>query len=362
LGGTGACVIVLIGMILAGCYCLDILTSKPSFAAGFGDTYSSFVFIKMVTDSDGKKYVIGEVSNPDIHNNIISTVYFSKSNYDSAYYSKRIGVVPSGMGIPFKIPMQVDGEQLELSDIHVISFQTLDKPNSMLLVDYNSLIMDPKTHAISGILSNKSPYSSFGIKVLAIAMDNHSNYLDVVESKTIVSLAANKSASFTLVPMISIASQVAYYSCFAPTSSGSNYTLPAENGQNLQLEVGGDADIENVRYNPNTHTVNLSARGVFPMGGFVDAMILSGPDSFINSDLVVKVDGQNATKAISSQWIDGRVYKHIEFSFPYGDNSVSIQAVSTVPEFPAPALAMMAAFGAVIVVSAVFLNRIRFNN
>lgn len=319
--------------------CLVIISYlQPVFA-----DYGTFNFKKIVTDIDGKKYVIGEIQNTYNGSSIESEIYFSNSDTNSSYYEYNVGIIGNDMAMPFKIPdLNFNGKDLNLDDMKVESHSSLRQPSNFLQVDYSSLHMDQKTHAISGVLQNKSPIDAFGVKVIAIAMGSHAEVLDVVGSNnTITKISSNSSATFTLIPMDSIANKVSYYSCFAPGSLGQNYTLQAEDGKEIKFQLDSDGEIKNVNYDPSTHSINLDIDGVFPMGGWAEVMVFSAPDSFSKSNgLDAIMNGQNATKSISSVMIiNGSQYKHLSFLFPFGKNSVSIVPSSrVVPEFSIPVI------------------------
>jgi hypothetical protein len=300
---------------------------------------TSLLFEQVVASTNGKHYLIGEVQNNERDRNVESTAYFSKSDFNASYFSQDIGIVPNGMGIPFKIDIDEvkvsAGSSFNISDFKVTSRYSIQETNRLLVVDYSSLNLNSETHAISGLLDNKSPIDSFDIRVLAIAMNSHSKILDVVESKVIPKVPSGGKSPFTLVPLDSVAKNVSYYSCFVPTASGQNYTIPAGN-QNIQLEVGGDGKLKYFQYDPNSRNLSFVAEGIFPGGGIEDMMVLSGPSSFADSDLVVSVNGQNITNAVSGQLIEGKVYRHITFSFPFGMNDVSVRAIEVAPEYPYP--------------------------
>jgi hypothetical protein len=330
----------------------DEINSEQGVASEIG----VLTFTKITADTDGTRYLLGEVNNQNAVNSIDAIIYFSKAGPGSAYYSDYIGLVSPGMGMPFKIPLNnANSSSITLSnesDIKVKSFATLNKPMEALSVDYTSLVMNQSTHAISGMLDNKSPKDVFGTKVLAIAMDLHSQILDVVQSKPIEKIHANGSSLFTLVPMSSIANRVALYSCFVTAQGGQNVTLPAENDQNLQLEIYGDSKIKNLKYDSAEHILSFDAQGIFPGGGWATLMITSGPASIMNSNLIIYLNGQNATKSlVSSEEISpSKFYKHVEVAVPFGRNSIVISALSTTPEFPYPIFTMIIAAGSLLLV------------
>lgn len=305
------------------------------------DKLGTLTFKHIVTDIDGSKYLIGEVTNNDPNNRTIeSTVYFSN---ESVSYSKYMGQITAGMGIPFKIPVHAapDGNVEPSPSAIKVSSRIVAVPQpardkSLLAVNYDTLVMDNETHSISGMLDNKSPVDAYGVRVSAIAIDKNAKVLDVVESKVIPRIPGNSSSPFTLVPMKSIAGQVGYYSCFVPSQSGLNFTLPIEDNQTVQIEVGSDAKIRNVTYDKATHSINFDAQGIFRGGGWVAVMFIAGPNSIVDSNYTVLVNGQNTTKASvsSSELSPGRFYRHVDVVFPYGVNTISMVATSTVPEFP----------------------------
>lgn len=291
-------------------------------------------FKKVVADAQRKQYLLGEVDNVDSNASIFSSIYFGK-DINSAYYIEEIGTVAPRMGMPFKIPLNDSNIQFNVSDIHAQSAPTSLAPNRGLQVDYDSLVFSNSTHSIAGLLVNKSPYDASNIRVFALALDNNSTVLDVVQSDVIASISSNQSAKFTLEPMQSIAAKVSHYSCFVPGESGMNVTLPAENGSTLQLAIGGDGKIRNIKYDHLTHIISLDAQGVFLGGGTVTLMITEGPDSLMKSNLAITLNGKNATKFLISSVpaAPGKYYRHIEIPFSFGKNSITIAPQTVVPEF-----------------------------
>ncbi|MGB9002701.1 MAG: hypothetical protein WCC52_02725 [Nitrosotalea sp.] len=308
----------------------------------------SFNFDKVITDNEGKKYIIGEIQNTDPNDNIESEIYFSKSDLQSAYYTQYVGIIGHGMAMPFKIYLSNDtGENFTLSDMKISSQTTLQQPYDSLQINYNSLHMDPSTNAMTGFLHNTSHDDFFGIKVLAIAMDAHAKVLDVTESDLIPQISSNDSVSFTLVPIDSISKDVFYYSCYIPGGPETqNYSLPAENGQNISFEIQSDGKIKDVNYDQSTHSITFRARGDFVMGGWVGLMITTEPDSYLKSDsLSATVGGTTPFREVSSsEIISGKTYKHISLDFPVGYSNVSITPVIATPEFPFPLLVMAGTF------------------
>jgi hypothetical protein len=316
-------------------------------------------FNKVVSDSDGKKYLIGEVTNSDSKNHTIEAmVYFNKkADLESSYFSKYVGSINPGMGIPFKIPLQnsssgqlnPDPADLKVNSRLVPSIMPIEN-QSDLSVDYSTLVMDSGTHSITGILDNKSPSDAYGVTVRALALDSQAKVLDVVESKIISSIPANSSAPFTLIPMKSIAHQVAVYSCYVRGQSGMNVTLPIENNQSVQFEMQSEGKIRNMVYNATTHSINFGAEGTLLRGGWLGMMFTDGPNSFVDGNFTVLLNGQNATKSLisSAELSPGKYYKHIETWFPFGKNTVSIVSTTTAPEFPTTPIVTISAISFVV--------------
>jgi hypothetical protein len=347
-------------IVFLSIHLIDPLLNNHQSASADTQPSTLLLFKKIVTANDGSRYLIGEVQNNETSKNIESVTYFSRATSEPAYYSQDIGVVPTGMGIPFKINIQ-DVEKsvnspFNLSDFKIVSRYTHDETNSLLAVNYSSLNTDPSTHALNGTVGNNSPISAYNVQVLAIALDSHSKPLDVVKSNIIPTIMPGGVSSFRLVPIDSIAKDVKFYSCFVPTAVGLNYTVPAGNGQNMQLLFGGDGKMKNIQYDPENRNLTFIAEGIFPGGGSEEAMILSGPDSFTKSDLILTVNGQNVTNGVAGQIVGGKVYKHIDFSFPFGDNVVSVKAVSEVPEFPIAPEVTVASVAAVILATTIFVR------
>lgn len=298
---------------------------------------ASFNFKQIISDNEGHKYIIGEIQNNDPDSNIYSVIYFSKTDQKSAYYSQSVGVMGHNMAMPFKIDLNSVPYDLDINDMKISAQVTLQQPANFLQVDYSSLHMDHKTHAISGMLQNNSTLDVSDIRVYAIAMDGHAKVLDVTESKTIDKILANGTASFTLVPLDSISQNVSYYSCYVPGGPGAtNYTLPTENGQQIEFGLQTDGKIKHVTYNASDHSINFDATAVFPMGGWVSLMMYSEPDSYAKSDsLVGTVNGEKPYRMVASSEItDGKTYKHLSIVFPLGHNTVSIKPAIQTPEFP----------------------------
>lgn len=309
----------------------------------------SFNFYKMVVDNEGNKYIIGEIQNTDPNDNIESEIYFTKSNLQSSYYTQYVGVIGHGMAMPFKIYLSDSDntENLTISDMKILSHVTTRQPYDSLQIDYSSLHMNFVTHAMQGILHNNSYQNFYGIKVLAIAMDAHSKVLDVTQSNPIDIISSNGSANFTLVPIDSVSKDVFYYSCYIPGGPRiQNYSLPAENGQNIAFEIQSDGKIKNVHYDQSTHNITFTAIGEFPMGGWVGLMMLSEPDSYAkSSSLSGTVNGQTPFREVSSsETISNKTYEHISLDFPRGTSKVSIQPVIATPEFQIPLLVMAITF------------------
>ena len=342
--------------------------NPPASPSGLG----VLAFKKVVTDTDGKQYLIGEVTNSGSKNQTIeATVLFSKNDgLVSPYYVKYIGTINAGMGIPFKISLQnSSGSQLDPdpSDLKVSSrIMPMAIPSqqeeSRLAVDYSTLVMDNATHSISGSIDNKSPSDAYGVTVSAIAIDGQAKFLDVVQSSLIPVIHANSSAAFTLVPLKSIAKQVAYYSCFAGGEDGMNFTLPIGNGQTAQFEMVSEGKIRNVIYNTTTHSIDFDAQGTLLRGAWLGMMFTSGPQPFVDGNFTVLLNGKNATQSLisSDELTPGKYYKHIVAWYPFGHNSVSIVSTSStvVPEFSAaPAIAVGAIGFAILATRFYFLKK-----
>jgi hypothetical protein len=298
---------------------------------------ASFNFKKIISDNKGHRYIIGDIQNNDVKNNIESQVYFTKSDLESAYYVQNVGVIGHNMAIPFKIDLAKFLHEPDLNDIKISSHVTLAQPLDFLQVDYASLHKDPVTHAISGMINNTSSLDMTNVQVYAIAMSKNSTVLDVASSDLISYLSSNGSAQFTLVPLDSVSKYVGYYSCFVPGGPvGTNYTLAGEGGKTMQFEIQSDGKIKNVGYDAVFHTVNFQATGVFPMGGWVELMMASEPDSFARANSFnVTVNGEKPERlVVSSEMIGNKTYQHISLVFPLGYNDVSIKPIESIPEFP----------------------------
>ena len=317
--------------------------------------FGALTFNKTITDTGGKTYLIGEVSNSGSKNQTIDALlYFGKDSTPvSSNFVRFIGAINPGMGVPFKIPLQntssgklyPDPEQLRV-DSRLIPSTPLSN-DSNLQVDYSTLVMNNDTHAITGMLDNKSPDDAYGITVSALAMDKQAKILDVVESKVIPSISANSSASFTLVPLKSIADQVSVYSCFVPGEAGLNVTLPIENNQTVRFEMESEGKIRHIAYNTTTHSIDFDAQATLLRGGWLGMMFVEGPNSFVDGNFTVMVNGHNATKSLisSEELSPGRYYRHIEAWYPFGKNTVSIVKTSVVPEFPLVPAVTVSALG-----------------
>ena len=327
----------------------SVMVETLFFSSAFADS-GVFNFKQLVTGDDGKKYVIGEIQNSDPDNNIESVIYFGNSIVQSIS-SQNVGVIGHGMAMPFKIELPYD--QTSISELNVQSHVTFKEPDDFLEVNYSTLRMDNHSHAISGILQNKSPLEISNVKVYAIAMSAHAKVLDVTSSNPILQMLPNDTARFTLRPISSISHQVGYYSCFVAGQSGQNYTLAAEDGQNISFELGSDGEIKNVRYDNSTHSISFNIEGVFPQGGWAELMMVSQPKSYDKAQsLGAILNGQNATKSISSiEILSGKEYKHISLLFPFGKNTVSIQPYNPIPEFPFATIILIIAILPIVMIS-----------
>jgi hypothetical protein len=111
----------------------------------------------------------------------------------------------------------------------------------------------------------------------------------------------------------------------------------------MQFGIQSDGKIRDVGYDPVSHTINFQATGVFPMGGWVELMMASEPDSFAKANSFnVTVNGEQPERlVVSSEMLGNKTYHHISLIFPLGYNQVSIKPIESIPEFPVPGIVVV---------------------
>ena len=272
-------------------------------------------------DKTGNRYVVGTVENKnDVPIHVLLGFNFTASNVKTTAVAQPYGktIYPYGEA-PFKFELPSGANVKLTANPYVYRLSTTSIPYfDVLKLNYSNIPFPNGT--LIGTVKNTASFDIYDLYIYASAHNKTGAQIDSVSTALMPILKSGEKTLFSVTPNPSLASKVAFYSCFGVDFRTMNMRINIGENRYILSNMTGLATINNVKADPSTGSIRIYMNNQYPVPG---PLILKIPQLIGASTVFVTMDGTLYKNAVTNS----KGFTLVNLMVPGGKHEIDVNGI-----------------------------------